>query len=590
MAAGIFLLVALGSNLLQIRYAYFHSPEAGSWGMSVSEEWPDGRVASVEPGSPAAKAGVRQGDRVRADVRFGFRRIPVAGETLRFTRQEPGPATPISYMAARADPPPMVVPNPLDRALDDAVRLLLCLSGLLILLRGSTRSSFILGLALISMSPFPANCVPLGSSAYWAWNFGVNVLLYLLPTLLPLFVITFLREARLPVPRWGKVLFWTFFVATIPTFVLLMMVPPGLVSRGLYAAMNGIGSPLVIADFALTFALFVVGARRAKSETRHRLALLVMALSLIFATYILFMIFKADTPFARRVLTDTSTLCRLLGSLLFAYAILRHRIIDVGFTVNRTLVFGGVSLILLVTFSLAEWAMGQLFAFQGWQGSAVVNAGLAVATVLAFHPVSGFVQHYVSTIFFRPWREKERALRTFVQEASFFTDANRLAARFARALERFSGARCSVYRLDEGGSYVGAFAKVKTVHPDDPIVVALKAQQRVCDFEQLRSAVKGTLAFPMMHGHDLEGFSVLAAKPHGERYRPDEMQLIAWASNQVGQDLYRLSVQRLKAERDEREREIAVLSGRNAELQRALASGTAGPRSSRGRAKPIAAE
>jgi hypothetical protein len=276
-------------------------------------------------------------------------------------------------------------------------------------------------------------------------------------------------------------------------------------------------------------------------------------------------------------------MCRMFGALLFVYAILRHRVIDVGFTLNRTLVYGGVSAILLAAVALAEWGLHQLLALEGWEGGALLSAGLAIAVVLAFHPVRRFVEHYVSATLFRPWRDKEQALRKFVHEAAFFKDAAQLGAAFSDALERFSGVPCCVYRVADDGAYVCPTANRPTAHADDPILVALRARAEPCDIEGANSALDGAHAFPMMHGHDLEGFAVLGRKLDGERHRPDEIELIEWASRQVGLDLFALGVDQLKGERQQLGHEVAVLT-------RALSSRLAPVRRRRLPMKAVAAQ
>ena len=68
----------------------------------------------------------------------------------------------------------MLLSDLIGRLLDDVVRLLLCLGGLLILWRGSGRSSFLLGMALIAMSPIPLDGTPMGPAARVAWRLGVE--------------------------------------------------------------------------------------------------------------------------------------------------------------------------------------------------------------------------------------------------------------------------------------------------------------------------------------------------------------------------------------------------------------------------------
>ena len=567
--AAYFLFVALGTNLLELRYAYIDSAMAGSWGMTFSQNGAEAIVRSVEPGSGAANAGIAPGDRLRSVDGYGWRQIPLTGETLHVLRVSPGRTTALQFVAARANPPPMVVPNPSDRLFDDAVRLLLTLTGLFILWRGTARrSGFLLGLAL--MSPFPPVWLPLTSGAYYAWNVAfTSVVSSAYGLLFPLFAMSFVAESGIRIPAWARLLFWACVTAMIGRILFSAALPPGLFGGTPYEVQKAIQSPMAVADFALTLAILAYGWRRGTAESRHRYALLLMAIGLIFLCNVLFVVFLNTSASNPRVLTDSSTLLRITGSLLFAYAVLRHRVIDVGFTLNRTLVYGAVSAILLAAFGLAEWAADQVLALQGWESNALVSAGLAVTIFLAFHPVRHFVEHHVSTIFFRPWRDKEQALRKFVHEGGFFTDRARLAQAFAQALERFTGATCGVYRRAEDGSFT--CAEFQTVDADDATPVALKARAETCEVGE-NSRVEGALAFPMIHCHDLEGFAVVGAKHEGERYRPDEIELIAWATRQIGQDLYRLDVVQLRREREKLDRDVAMLAARNADLQLALAN------------------
>ncbi|MEI9904064.1 MAG: hypothetical protein WDN06_08805 [Asticcacaulis sp.] len=51
------------------------------------------------------------------------------------------------------------------------------------------------------------------------------------------------------------------------------------------------------------------------------------------------------------------------------------------------------------------------------------------------------------------------------------------------------------------------------------------------------------LFLPMIHRAELAGFVRLDLKPSGERYRPDERDVLAWAVHQIGLDLYALKVE-----------------------------------------------
>ncbi len=50
----------------------------------------------------------------------------------------------------------------------------------------------------------------------------------------------------------------------------------------------------------------------------------------------------------------------------------------------------------------------------------------------------------------------------------------------------------------------------------------------------------------MTYGSDVRGFVLFGAKPEGVDFRPDEIELIGWATVQVGLDLHALRIERLQ--------------------------------------------
>src|SRR5207302_1412385 len=115
-----------------------------------------------------------------------------------------------------------------------------------------------------------------------------------------------------------------------------------LLSGVTYALASRVRIPMTDGLFALTMAILAVGWRRGAAESRHRFALLLLAIGLIFLSNIMFVTFDTLARTNPRMLTYSASIFRILGSLLFVYAVLRHKVIDVGFTLNRTLVYGGV--------------------------------------------------------------------------------------------------------------------------------------------------------------------------------------------------------------------------------------------------------
>jgi len=65
----------------------------------------------------------------------------------------------------------------------------------------------------------------------------------------------------------------------------------------------------------------------------------------------------------------------------------------------------------------------------------------------------------------------------------------------------------------------------------------------------------------MVNRNEVLGVVLLGPKPSGQDLRPDEVELIEWATRQVGLDLHALKVEQLERERSE-------LRSANAQLEK----------------------
>ena len=259
------------------------------------------------------------------------------------------------------------------------------------------------------------------------------------------------------------------------------------------------------------------------------------------------------------------------GIAAFLYASLRHKVIDLGFAVNRTLVFGALSTALLFAFFFLEWGAEQIIPADMREASLLASAGIAFVLFLIFHKVRDWVEKGVETLFFRQWRNKETELRRFMRQAAFVTRAEMLRASAVAAFSRFAdGADVALYRR-EGDVYVRAEGAVPgldaKLDPDTAALVRLRAQ-----LEPLEDDLPGgaTLLLPLIQRKDVTGFFAFGPKPAGELYRPDEREALAEAAARVGLDLHALRVEALEIESREQRRRADMLER---QMQRALKAG-----------------
>ena len=248
------------------------------------------------------------------------------------------------------------------------------------------------------------------------------------------------------------------------------------------------------------------------------------------------------------------------------------RLLDLGFALNRALVYTVVSAILLGAFGLLEWAFDHFVHIEGREKNALVDAAIALTVFLTFHRVRDLVEHNIERMFYRGWRENEAGLMRFAAEAGYITRPGPLARAFVGELKRFSGgADCGVYWQGRAGFRRIAGDGPAAAGADDPGLVALRARLKPVQVEDAASHLPGVLLLPVAHQGRLQGFVLLGAKPDADGYRPDEVDALAHATRQVGMDLHALDFQRLEREAADLRQQNAALSAQ-VQLARDLAA------------------
>jgi hypothetical protein len=308
--------------------------------------------------------------------------------------------------------------------------------------------------------------------------------------------------------------------------------------------------------FVAALAILLAGWRNSALELQKRFLLMAVASGAVIIAQVIPVVLSFGLQMGSEMFTHPAMFVAYVASgivapAFFAYAIVRHRVFDLGFVLNRTLVYGAVSLILLVGFGLLEWVADHLVRIQGRETNAALDAALALGVFLTFHRVRDGVEHAVERLFFRSWQENEAALNRFVKTAGFITRPEALVQAFAGELARFTGgAGAAVYLKAEDGDYrlaAGAEGLAPTVvDADEPAVVVLRAERAPLEPEEAGSDMTAALALPMMNRAEVIGFALVGPKPAGLSYRPDETAALAHAAHQVGLDLYSLKVDQLE--------------------------------------------
>jgi uncharacterized membrane protein len=513
------------------------------------------------------------------DIPWNDFRVLGTGETFGFTRVAPPPARHMSIIVPEYRGHSTAVAN-----IRFGVTLFNLALGLLLFFR--RRGDFgaeSLGMAFVVTtitSNFP-------SQPYWSifWTTIAYSGVALAPFLILAFAMTFYDEHTKKIRIVEKSVYGLFALGLLIDFVILF---PS--NRYAYSSpITRLNQTFVFCEvlFAYTGTVFYFlrGYAVSKGSLSARYAFLLAALFLTFCltavqTYS-FLVLKLARMDPENPLYDVNVVLSFLGPLLFSYAVLRHRVVDLGFVINRTIVYGGVSVVLLSAFGLAEWVVEHVLKPEGRGASAVLDAAIAVGIYLAFHRVRDFVERNLEAVFFRRWHDNEKRLNRFVSDAGFIADPDNLKAAFLAELKRFTeGAQAALYleRSDAGyRSFEPSGAFPAAIGLDDPIVVALRARRTGIEPGGTATRIAAAHALPMLHRHDLLGFVLLGHKPDGADFRPDELDALSDATHKIGLDLQSLRIDVLDGMGTRLTEKIRHLEFENGILKQLVGPGEARP-------------
>ena len=274
----------------------------------------------------------------------------------------------------------------------------------------------------------------------WVWILGGS--------LIP-FVFLFFPDGRLPSPRW-RPLAWLVLVNAALAVAPYAFAPgpledfpresPVINPIGIEGSAGILGLFAQVSNFLLVpitlgmILAFYIRFRRAQGEERQQIKWVAYAVVLFTAVIIVVSVWPS---------LDTS----LLGSVLFlaaflaipsamALAILKYRLYDIDVVINRTLVYGALTVTLaLVYFGSVALLQGILGALTGQDSQlAIVASTLAIAAL--FGPLRRRVQDFVDRRFYRKKYDVARTLETFSMRLRDEVDLENLTGELVAVVEQ----------------------------------------------------------------------------------------------------------------------------------------------------------
>lgn len=357
-----------------------------------------------------------------------------------------------------------------------------------------------------------------------------------------------------------------------------------------YAVWYGLGNdapwmlPLTGAVVVLGMTMAIVGTvegwRQASGEMRQRLRWLLLSFAAGSIPALLAWVPAIDATVDGMRWT---TLAMFIGQFAMyiglAYAVLKHRVFNFDFAVSRMAVFSVLSVLLLTTFFIVKHLFSSILKGGGHAeappGTVLVDGLIALGVYLLFHHLHGRVERRVEHFFFRDWHDNEHKLRQFLRQAPYITAIDALISSARSAIDRFtSQAGCAIYLREPDGSYVltthGTLDQAPgRIEPNHMMAVALRGEAVPLRYDRLQSGLPAELALPMSHRGVLTGFMLIGTKPSRDDYRPDEVEVLGYAAQQIGLDLHAIRVEVLENKVGElvcrvalQEQQMQLISGR----------------------------
>jgi sigma-B regulation protein RsbU (phosphoserine phosphatase) len=554
------------------------------------------RVASVAAGSEAERIGLRAGDRViSADGRRVIALEPFPrsrpGQTVSLRVSRPGAAAPLTLSAVlRPRRPASGGAAPLANVIaTEIIRLyplpFLAVALVVLFSRLEDGNAWLLALLFAGFITGAPSFVWRMPPAFRGFMRTYQVLFFLItPAVFYSFFAVFPTrspvERRLPWLRRG--LMW--FAAAVAVPFALTLLAAGSARGAVLTWMNDAGDVLGIAyaliAFVLGFASLVGNALTATPEARRKTRVIVWGTLVAFVpTFALSLVADAmgkppqEFPFWVWV---PSVLMLLLMPLSFAYAVLKHRVLDVPVLLKRSARYLLVQRAFLVFTLLlgagATMAFASTFARIGVSrphlasAGVVIGVGFGIVLVAAGMQVERRVARRIDRAFFRSAYDARQILEDLARSAREATDRRALATLLGRHVgEALHPRRLAVYLVAADGQLV-AYAGdpppgLERLRPDLELLPRLVNRVEPWEVPPEATSLGGLEALEpeclvpiLARSGRLSGLVVLAERLSEEPYSREDKRLLSSVASQAAIALDNIALAEEMAERMEAER------------------------------------
>jgi len=510
-----------------------------------ARSWPHGSgstfVADVVTDGPSARAGLRTGDILRFDRMdvnslLAFK-TPIVGQSLTIAFERDGKRGEAIVV------PTVFRPFNFTTIFASGVAFIYLCLALLVAWRGPPRIEsrlivlFLIALAMVGPLAILRSIMPsvFAAQVVEAARDAAVMLLFFCQFLFP--AVFPPRDTR--APRW---IMRIGVPLTIVSALLFTARDYGNVLYAFAAILNPISEVLGLAFEAVVIVAVIEGIRSTSAAFRAQAisaGSTLVALSLAFAYWYTTVFWNGGKP-----PPDFVSAVQFTAGLGMTYAVLRHRLLDIGVILSRAAIFSIVSIVLVVAFAIAEWALAYVIEHAvGSRFEGETKLGIAVATALAVGLSARWVHerlsHRLNRIFFAKRYRALRDVHRFMLETDSATDPAALLDLTIVMLGRHTeAAYIALYIGDPNSGYsalqTGPPTASAHMRPNDELVLRLRRWGEAFVDDVVGSEFERALICPMTLRGTLLGYVVCGPKRDGSSYLEDERNALTSLVHRVG--------------------------------------------------------
>jgi GAF domain-containing protein len=232
----------------------------------------------------------------------------------------------------------------------------------------------------------------------------------------------------------------------------------------------------------------------------------------------------------------------------YGYAILRDRVIDLGFALNRAAVFAATTALLVGLFGALQWGANQLLVRATGAQNFAVQMAIAVLVLYVVRMLRVRTDSLVTHCFFAARLRRIDAIRGLASDVDAVQHAETIASFVIDRLRVTCAIESSLY-VESNDGFMREAGSIGPAHlsVDAPLVIALRTALGPISTVAYDDA-SGALIFPLVVRGQLRGGLVCAFPAGDDAFAPDESEALVALATRTAIARDDLLAQSLRAE------------------------------------------